>query len=145
MGRRGLEPLTPCASCKCATNCANGPSQVRLSPPQGSPVNDTRPGRRYDSIFQHKTATGHPVDDEHAAVSLHSDRFTEALDLGTRATTMTTHGTKSAYNRGCRCDACREASRLARTRQRQTARERVKVRCLRATEESKDELPDAPQ
>lgn len=25
VGRRGLEPLTPCASCKCATNCANGP------------------------------------------------------------------------------------------------------------------------
>lgn len=26
VGRRGLEPLTPCASCKCATNCANGPT-----------------------------------------------------------------------------------------------------------------------
>lgn len=25
VGRRGLEPLTPCASCKCATSCANGP------------------------------------------------------------------------------------------------------------------------
>jgi hypothetical protein len=25
VGRRGLEPLTPCVSCKCATNCANGP------------------------------------------------------------------------------------------------------------------------
>ncbi|GEM_PF-4819088 len=37
---------------------------------------------------------------------------------------MTTHGTKSSYNRGCRCDACKEASRLARARQRQTARER---------------------
>jgi len=44
---------------------------------------------------------------------------------GTRAARdMTTHGTKSAYNRGCRCDACREASRQARARQRQTARER---------------------
>lgn len=43
-----------------------------------------------------------------------------------RATgTMTTHGTKSAYNRGCRCVACKEASRLARARQRQTARERA--------------------
>lgn len=40
---------------------------------------------------------------------------------------MTTHGTKSAYNRGCRCEACREASRLARSRQRQTARERAKA------------------
>jgi hypothetical protein len=40
---------------------------------------------------------------------------------------MTTHGTKSAYNRGCRCDACREASRLARSRQRQTAREHAKA------------------
>jgi hypothetical protein len=29
-----------------------------------------------------------------------------------------THGTRSAYNAGCRCDACREASRLARARQR---------------------------
>jgi hypothetical protein len=29
-----------------------------------------------------------------------------------------THGTRSAFNRGCRCDACREASRLARARQR---------------------------
>lgn len=38
--------------------------------------------------------------------------------------TMTTHGTKSAYNRGCRCDACREASRLARSRQRENARRR---------------------
>jgi site-specific DNA recombinase len=30
VGRRGLEPLTPCASCKCATNCANGPLPIRL-------------------------------------------------------------------------------------------------------------------
>ena len=30
VGRRGLEPLTPCASCKCATSCANGPIE-----PQG--------------------------------------------------------------------------------------------------------------
>ena len=29
-----------------------------------------------------------------------------------------THGTRSAYNAGCRCGACREASRLARARQR---------------------------
>jgi site-specific DNA recombinase len=29
VGRRGLEPLTPCASCKCATNCANGPFRQR--------------------------------------------------------------------------------------------------------------------
>ena len=25
VGREGLEPPTPCASCKCASNCANGP------------------------------------------------------------------------------------------------------------------------
>ena len=25
VGLTGLEPVTPCASCKCATNCANGP------------------------------------------------------------------------------------------------------------------------
>src|SRR5207244_4748995 len=25
VGREGLAPPTPCASCKCATNCANGP------------------------------------------------------------------------------------------------------------------------
>ena len=25
VGRAGLEPTTPCVSCKCATNCANGP------------------------------------------------------------------------------------------------------------------------
>src|SRR5205807_3536514 len=25
VGRTGLEPVTPCASCKSATNCANGP------------------------------------------------------------------------------------------------------------------------
>ena len=29
VGRRGLEPLTPCASCKCATSCANGPCRRR--------------------------------------------------------------------------------------------------------------------
>jgi hypothetical protein len=29
-----------------------------------------------------------------------------------------THGTRSAYNAGCRCDACREATRVARARQR---------------------------
>ncbi len=33
VGRRGLEPLTPCVSCKCATNCANGPSVGTLPPP----------------------------------------------------------------------------------------------------------------
>jgi hypothetical protein len=32
VGRRGLEPLTPCASCKCATNCANGPWRETLPP-----------------------------------------------------------------------------------------------------------------
>lgn len=37
---------------------------------------------------------------------------------------MVSHGTRSAYNRGCRCDACREASRLARARQRSAAGER---------------------
>jgi len=29
-----------------------------------------------------------------------------------------THGTRSAYNAGCRCDDCREATRVARARQR---------------------------
>src|SRR5438067_13345941 len=29
VGRTGLEPVTPCASCKCATNCANGPGGGR--------------------------------------------------------------------------------------------------------------------
>jgi hypothetical protein len=34
VGRTGLEPVTPCASCKCATNCANGPLlDVTVSPP----------------------------------------------------------------------------------------------------------------
>jgi hypothetical protein len=32
-----------------------------------------------------------------------------------------THGTRSAYNKGCRCEACREASRQARARQRAAA------------------------
>jgi hypothetical protein len=31
-----------------------------------------------------------------------------------------THGTRSSYNAGCRCHSCREASRLARARQRAT-------------------------
>jgi hypothetical protein len=35
-----------------------------------------------------------------------------------------THGTRSAYNKGCRCDMCRETSRLARARQREIARTR---------------------
>jgi len=35
-----------------------------------------------------------------------------------------THGTRSAYNRGCRCDACREASRMARARQRAAVAQR---------------------
>jgi hypothetical protein len=33
-----------------------------------------------------------------------------------------THGTRSAYNAGCRCDLCREAARQARARQREAAR-----------------------
>ena len=33
-----------------------------------------------------------------------------------------THGTRSAYNAGCRCEACREASQLARARQREAER-----------------------
>jgi site-specific DNA recombinase len=32
VGRTGLEPVTPCASCKCATNCANGPWAETLPP-----------------------------------------------------------------------------------------------------------------
>ena len=35
-----------------------------------------------------------------------------------------THGTRSSYNRGCRCDVCREAARVARARQRSAAQER---------------------
>jgi hypothetical protein len=36
-----------------------------------------------------------------------------------------THGTRSTYNKGCRCDACREASRLTRARQRSAASDRT--------------------
>ena len=32
VGRTGLEPVTPCASCKCATSCANGPWTANLAP-----------------------------------------------------------------------------------------------------------------
>ena len=39
--------------------------------------------------------------------------------------TVVTHGTRSAYNKGCRCEACREASRLARARQRAAASDRA--------------------
>jgi hypothetical protein len=38
---------------------------------------------------------------------------------------MLNHGTRSAYNRGCRCDECRSASADARRRQREMARERA--------------------
>jgi hypothetical protein len=34
---------------------------------------------------------------------------------------MATHGTRSAYYQGCRCEECRETARLARARQRATA------------------------
>jgi hypothetical protein len=30
VGRAGLEPTTPCVSCKCATNCANGPWRTTI-------------------------------------------------------------------------------------------------------------------
>ena len=33
VGRTGLEPVTPCASCKCATNCANGPGEEATTGP----------------------------------------------------------------------------------------------------------------
>jgi hypothetical protein len=82
------------------------------------------PGPRYDSKLQEEPepATPSAVRASHAGTD---DGWSGAPR--TRATrTMTTHGTKSAYNRGCRCDACREASRLARSRQRQTARDRTK-------------------
>jgi hypothetical protein len=36
-----------------------------------------------------------------------------------------THGTRSSYNAGCRCDDCREASRLARARQRAVTERRT--------------------
>jgi hypothetical protein len=36
-----------------------------------------------------------------------------------------THGTRSAYNKGCRCEACREASRRARDRQRAAVEDRA--------------------
>ncbi len=32
VGRAGLEPTTPCVSCKCATNCANGPWRTTIPP-----------------------------------------------------------------------------------------------------------------
>jgi len=32
VGRAGLEPTTPCVSCKCATNCANGPECSDCTP-----------------------------------------------------------------------------------------------------------------
>jgi hypothetical protein len=32
VGRAGLEPTTPCVSCKCATNCANGPCGTTIPP-----------------------------------------------------------------------------------------------------------------
>jgi hypothetical protein len=39
--------------------------------------------------------------------------------LGENCGMARTHGTRSAYNAGCRCDACREARRVARARQRE--------------------------
>ena len=42
VGRTGLEPVTPCASCKCATNCANGPSRTTLPPGHLAPGSETR-------------------------------------------------------------------------------------------------------
>jgi hypothetical protein len=44
-----------------------------------------------------------------------------------------THGTRSTYNKGCRCDACREASRLARARQRAAATRSANNELERAT------------
>ena len=38
--------------------------------------------------------------------------------VGNNSGMARTHGTRSAYNAGCRCDDCREASRVARARQR---------------------------
>ncbi len=38
VGREGLEPPTPCASCKCATSCANGPDGSGYHPASGAPL-----------------------------------------------------------------------------------------------------------
>ena len=46
VGRTGLEPVTPCASCKCATNCANGPSDKTLPP--ANCVTEVLPGGHDD-------------------------------------------------------------------------------------------------
>ncbi len=42
--------------------------------------------------------------------------------MGRGVLIMITHGTRSAYNRGCRCDECREATRLARARRARSRR-----------------------
>jgi hypothetical protein len=44
--------VTPCASCKCATNCANGPSPLTLPPghiPDDHSSRTDRAGNPYDA------------------------------------------------------------------------------------------------
>jgi ectoine hydroxylase-related dioxygenase (phytanoyl-CoA dioxygenase family) len=56
VGRRGLEPLTPCASCKCATNCANGPVGETL-PLTACLPSGSRTGRHSDAVRTIGTVT----------------------------------------------------------------------------------------
>jgi hypothetical protein len=50
VGREGLEPPTPCASCKCATSCANGPWNATLAP---------RPSRSGERNGPRRARNGH--------------------------------------------------------------------------------------
>ena len=62
VGRRGLEPLTPCASCKCATNCANGPWGTTIPLAPGSSAGTGAPGTaRSTTATPRRRRTGFPT------------------------------------------------------------------------------------
>ena len=86
VGRRGLEPLTPCASCKCATNCANGPSRGPITALRLALHEQGVPHGRGTMVrpFSHRERrwTRHPTDQvvadrrtlDDATVATHADR-----------------------------------------------------------------------
>jgi ectoine hydroxylase-related dioxygenase (phytanoyl-CoA dioxygenase family) len=72
VGRRGLEPLTPCASCKCATNCANGPSTQSLPLGQFGPGSSAalpQRSRRAVPTIEVVTSNGNKLDADNSSIT----------------------------------------------------------------------------
>jgi len=96
------------------------PSAHRPDPDHWWPYDDDLDAEDDETVRRIERERLEEMGNPHGGAGSHPSANRSAA-MTKRSTTMITPGTGSACNKGCRCDMCREATRLARARQRENA------------------------